>query len=206
MRRFSPPAAISIGALIITGLYSTWAQVTVLPALAALAGPLAADALLGYYFAGRQLIFALPFLVLLAGIGAQSVPRWASAMLLLPLLAASLKIDFRQATVVREDWATPADRLAASGGCIYVWGPDQLSYFRVYHRSLQQCDLKQQPAEFWHVTTRYSPPTEHPEGYVLIRSEQVGVAKIALYRRDASLKTYGFSRFIFRTQIQHHRT
>ena len=52
-------------------------------ALAGLAAPVAADATLGYFFAGRQLIFALPFLILLAAKGAARIPRWAAASLLI---------------------------------------------------------------------------------------------------------------------------
>ena len=73
-------------------------------------------------------------------------------------------------------------------------------------RQLKPCDPANLPDEFPYVTTRYSPPPDPPKGFVKIRSERVGVTEIALYRRDASLKTYGLSRFIFRTQVQHHGT
>jgi hypothetical protein len=153
-----------------------------LPSIAGLVGPLAADAVLGYYFAGRQLIFALPFLVLLATMGVASAPRWMSVVLLIPLMAASIKTDVRQATVVREDWGVAAHKIA-SGACIYVWTPEQLNYLRIYEPSLKQCDLGETPAEVWYVTTRYSSPAEPPPGYGLVRSERAGVAEIAVYRR-----------------------
>lgn len=35
------------------------------------------------------------------------------------------------------------------------------------------------------------------KGFVAIRRETAGVAEVVLYRRDASLKTYGLSRFVF---------
>ncbi|HYI94856.1 MAG TPA: glycosyltransferase family 39 protein [Bryobacteraceae bacterium] len=168
------------------------------PCLASLIGPLAADAVMGYYFAGRQLIFALPFLVLLAMPGVSRSPKSASALLLIPLLAASIKYDFRQATVPREDWQTPAQRLSSSGSCVYVWSPDQLQYLQVYEPSLKQCDVSQSPSEILYVTTRYSPPTDPPKGYRKVQSERVGIAEIALYRRDDNLKIYGLSRFFFR--------
>lgn len=167
------------------------------PAFVGLAAPLAADALLGYFFAGRQLIFALPFLVLLATLGVASAPRWASAVLLIPLMAASFKADFRQATTAREDWALPAHKLASSGACVFIWAEDQLKYLQIYEPSLKQCDLTQAPEEILYVTTKYSPPGNPLRGYVLIRAERAGVAEIAVYRRDASLKTYGLSRFFF---------
>lgn len=169
-------------------------------ALFGLALPVAADATLGYFFAGRQLIFALPFLVLLALKGASTLPRWAVCCSILPIFVASLVVDVRQATTVREDWSLPAHALAESNvGCTYVWSPEQLQYLQVYARSLKQCDLSTHPPEILYVTTRYSPPVDPPKGYTQIRSDRVGVAEIALYRRDASLKTYGLSRLVFRS-------
>jgi 4-amino-4-deoxy-L-arabinose transferase-like glycosyltransferase len=159
----------------------------VLAALAGLIGPLAADAVLGYYFAGRQLIFALPFLLLLAMMGVASIRRWTAAVLLIPLMAASIKTDVRQATVAREDWGAAAHKLA-SGTCVYVWTPELLIYLRIYEPSLKQCDIKQSPPEVWYVTTRYSSPAEPIPGYDLVRSERAGVAEIAIYRRDGSFR------------------
>lgn len=168
-----------------------------------LALPVAADATLGYFFAGRQLIFALPFLVLLAAKGAGSVKRPAAALLMTPLIVASVVSDFKQATNVREDWATPAHRLAShymsSAGCVYVWSADLLPYLQVYEPGLKPCDPANLPNQFPYVTTRYSPAADPPKGFVKIRSERVGVTEIAVYRRDDRLKTYGLSRFIFRT-------
>ena len=167
------------------------------PVIAALLTPLIADAVLGYYFAGRQLVFALPFLILLAVLGMASAPRWVSAALLLPLIVASLRYDIRQAITSREDWESPARKLAAYR-CVVVWEEDQLQYMRVYERGLRQCDPAHLPDEFPYVTTRYSPPVEWPKGFSRIRSETVGIAEVVLFRRDASLKTYGLSRFVFR--------
>jgi 4-amino-4-deoxy-L-arabinose transferase-like glycosyltransferase len=167
--------------------------------LVGLAAPVAGDATVGYFFAGRQLIFALPFLILLAVKGAMGMPRQAAAGLLIPLFAASAVIDFRQATKSREDWETPARYLASRGGpCVFIWQDDQLRYLRVYEPRLIQCNPASLPPEFLYVTTRYSPPAEPPKGYERIKTEQIGVTDIALYRRDASLKTYGLSRFVLR--------
>ena len=167
-----------------------------------LALPVAADAMLGYFFAGRQLIFALPFLILLAAKGVDSLKRPAGALLIALLFVASAVSDFKQATNVREDWATPAHWLAShtmsGAGCVYVWSADQLPYLQVYEPQLKPCDPANLPDEFPYVTTKYSPQPDPPKGFVKIRSERVGVTEIALYRRDASLKTYGLSRFIFR--------
>jgi hypothetical protein len=166
-------------------------------AVAGLVMPLVADAFLGYYFAGRQLIFALPFLILLATSGVASTPRWLSVLLLVPLAVASLRYDVRQATTTREDWETPARKLA-SHTCVYIWREDQLQYLQVYEPTLRQCDSAHLPDEFPYVTTRYSPPAEPPNGFSAVQREKLGVTEIVLYRRDASLKTYGLSRFVFR--------
>ena len=118
-------------------------------------------------------------------------------MLLIPLVAGSAKYDFRQATVTREDWETPARKLA-SYGCIYVWEADQLQYLQVYEPGLRPCDPAKLPDEFPFVTTRYSPAARPFDGFIAIHRETVGIAEIVLYRRDASLKTYGLSRFVLR--------
>ena len=183
--------------LAVAGAVATRRMWLILPAIAALVGPLVADAILGYYFAGRQLIFALPFLILLAALGTRAMPKWTSAVLLAPLLLASLRYDFRQATTTREDWESPARKLAGYG-CVYMWREDQLEYLRVYERKLRQCAAEALPDEFPYVTTRYSPPGEPPKGFTAIRRESIGVAEVVLYRRDASLKTYGLSRFVLR--------
>jgi hypothetical protein len=179
-------------------------------ALTGLALPIAADATLGYFFAGRQLIFALPFLTLLAAKGAGSLKRPAAALILTPMFIACAVSNFKLATHVREDWATPAHWLAShtmsGAGCVYVFPADQLQYLQIYEPRLRPCDAANLPDEFPFVTTRYSPPTGPPKGFVRIRSERVGVTEIVLYRRDDSLKTYGLSRFIFRTPVQHHGT
>jgi hypothetical protein len=180
-----------------TGAFVTRNSPLMLAAIAALLGPLVADAVLGYYFAGRQLIFALPFLVLLATSAIGSIPRWATTVLLVPLLAVSVRYDFRQATTTREDWETPARKLATYT-CVYVWGADQLPYFQVYEPGLRQCDPNHWPEEFPFVTTRYSPAVQPLPGVIALRRETVGITDIVVYRRDASLKTYGLSRFVFR--------
>jgi hypothetical protein len=161
--------------------------------------PIAADASMDYFFAGRQLIFAIPFLVLLAAKGLSRLPRLAVVMLLPTLFIASVIVDFRQATRVREDWATPARYLANSGvACVYAWTPEQFQYFQIYERGLKQCDPSNLPDEFLFTTTRYSAPATPPSTHRRIRSDQIGVSEIVLYRRDASLKTYGLSRFLLR--------
>jgi hypothetical protein len=169
-----------------------------LPAAAGVLGPLLADSIIGYYFAGRQLIFAIPFLVLLATVALRRTPMWSSAVLLVALAGASLKADFVQATTVREDWASAARTLAAYP-CVSI-SPDQLPYLQVYEPSLRLCDLTRPPAEFAQVITRYSPPSEPvPAGYRSVRKDRIGVAEVVVYRRDASLKTYGLFRFVLRT-------
>lgn len=150
-------------------------------AAAGLTLPVVADATLGYFFAGRQLIFALPFLLLLALEGIKRIPRWASCALIACMLIASLVADFKIATTTREDWATPAHKLAAAGTCIYAWSPEQLQYYRIYEPSLTACDPTHLAREFTVVTTRYSPPFNAPTGYELKRAEASGIGQISVY-------------------------
>ena len=191
-------ASVPLLILAVVGFARTKDLAVALPAAAGLAGPLLADAVMGYYFAGRQLIFAIPFLVLLATLGLRHTPRWSSAVLLIALAGASLKADFRQATTVREDWASAAQTLAAYP-CVSI-SPDQLAYLQVYQPSLRLCDFTTPPAEFAQVITRYSPRSEPiPAGYKSVRKARIGIAEVVVYRRDASLKTYGLFRFVLRT-------
>lgn len=161
--------------------------------------PVIADATLGYFFAGRQLIFALPFLALLAVKGLERLPSKAAVGLTTTLVIASVVSDIKEATRVREDWETPARYLASSAvGCVYAWSPEQFQYFRIYEPKLKQCDPTKLPDEFLYTTTRYSRPASPPPGYRQLRVERIGIAEIAHYRRDDRLKEYGLSRFVFR--------
>ena len=191
-------ASIPLLLLAVIGIATTKDLALGLTAAAALVGPLLADAVMGYYFAGRQLIFAIPFLALLATLGLRRTPVWSSAVLLIALAGASLKADFRQATTVREDWGSAAHTLTEYP-CVSI-SPDQLPYLQVYEPSLRLCDLARPPAEFAQVTTRYSSASQPvPAGYKSIRKDRIGVAEVVVYRRDASLKTYGLFRFVLRT-------
>jgi hypothetical protein len=191
-------ASVPLLILAVVGLVLTRNIALGVTAAAAVIGPLAADAVMGYYFAGRQLIFAIPFLIVLATLAARRVPKWASAVLVVPLAVASLKADFRQATTTREDWGSAA-RTLVGYSCVSI-SPDQLPYLKVYEPSLRLCDFTQPPAEFPHVITRYSPPSEAlPSGYKAVRKDRIGIAEVVVYRRDASLKTYGLFRFVLRT-------
>ena len=88
--------------------------------------------------------------------------------------------------------------LIVAGHGMYVWGADLLPYLQVYEPGLRQCDPNHWPEEFPFVTTRYSPAVQPLPGVTAFRREKVGVTDIVVYRRDASLKTYGLSRFVFR--------
>lgn len=93
-------------------------------AVCVLAAVLTADALRGYFFAGRQLLFALPAMVVLAGLGlCRCFERrtWAGILLGAVFCGASLKNDIGIAGTRTEDWQIAAqtlERVSGEGYCL----------------------------------------------------------------------------------------
>jgi 4-amino-4-deoxy-L-arabinose transferase-like glycosyltransferase len=105
-------------------------------ALAALAGPILVDALVNYFFAARQLLFAAPVLALCAAGGIERLRagkrRWAGHALLLVFLAAAAVNDYRLATTPKDDFGAQAGVLAAhlpADACVAVAPPTQVAYY-----------------------------------------------------------------------------
>jgi mannosyltransferase len=101
-------------------------------ALAALAGPILVDALVNYFFATRQLLFAAPALVLFAAGGIERLGegsrRWAGYAVLLAFLAAAAVSDYRLATVPKDGFGAQAAALAhlPADACVIVAPPNQV--------------------------------------------------------------------------------
>ena len=95
-----------------------------LSVLVPIAGALISDAWAHYFFATRQLIFALPGIALLAAdaFGLLLLKRTSAGIVLLALLAGVLVVQDAKAFIrPREDWALAAHALearAGPGGCI----------------------------------------------------------------------------------------
>jgi uncharacterized membrane protein len=82
-------------------------------------GTLVADAIFGYFFAARQLLFLLPPLTILASEGISELLKrrtsWGAAVLI-SILVASLHQDIRMVLKPREDWHAAALNIGRSIG------------------------------------------------------------------------------------------
>lgn len=158
-----------------------------------IAGPIVMDAIADYFFAERQLLYAMPALALLAS---QGVPR--PKFLLYPILAvffiAAAVNDFRQGTVPRDDLAATADAIASrlQPGSCFVAVSRQASFYVFFRPELtpRVCPPSLGPEQILAVADIY---TTAPERQALAdslaplydRGEaiQVGRNEIAVYRR-----------------------
>jgi len=101
---------------------------------------IAADAVSGYFFAVRQVLFVLPALVLLATAGLPSPRRkfWQPALLAL-FLVASLVKDVRYFRSPGEDWPGAARALLAAtshGACVIVPSPEPKEMYQLFEPAL----------------------------------------------------------------------
>jgi hypothetical protein len=174
---------------------------------AALAGPILMDAAFNYFFADRQLLFAMPAVVLLAAVTAQNgrlsppqlaEPRppgsgwrqplvWSLAAVF--LIAAAIK-DFRQAVTPRDDLAATADAIAARlppDACVQAQPPGHVDYYLFFRPELQArvCEAESAAPEIMMVASSYTLPSERraPTGLAVIQSVKVGRSDLVLYRR-----------------------
>lgn len=116
--------------------------------LLSIAGPIvavfAANAVLHYFFATRQLIFILPALALLF-VSGTTEPRKAArgkgtSLLLIAFLAASVYEDIQWLRKPRENWQAAADaiqREVAQGACVKFQG-DSTPVYEYFHPSFAQ--------------------------------------------------------------------
>ena len=105
-------------------------------AVGCVAGPIFVDTLDDYFFAARQLLFAVPVLALCAAAGVERLrqgrrpyPGYALAALLIGTAAVS---DYRVATVPKDGFGQQAAVLAARfppDGCLAVVPPNQVVYY-----------------------------------------------------------------------------
>jgi hypothetical protein len=112
---------------------------------AALIGPILMDVVFNYFFAERQLLFAMPALILLAGQGLErlraerpGVLGWA--MIAVFLLAATVK-NYRQATRPRDDLAATADAIVAHlrpGACVLSAPLEHIAVYSFFHPELER--------------------------------------------------------------------
>ena len=169
-------------------------------AVVSIAVPILADAVDSYFFAARQLLFALPSITLLAGLGLDRLrserrPWLALAAVAIFLIPALIK-DYRDAVIPKDDLAATADRIEAElspDACVLIAPPNQIAYYRFFHPDLQlrACPAVPDSAKVVAADTgQYTTPGERaamsatlarayePEGSIT-----VGRAQITLYHR-----------------------
>ena len=167
--------------------------------LAALAGPILIDALVNYFFAARQLLFAAPVLALCAAGGIEGLReggrRWAGYAVLLAFFAAAVLSDYRLATVPKDGFGAQASVLAAhlpADACVAVAPPNHALYYVFLRPELERRICAEPPAgaRVLAVMSPYSTPGERSQlSNLLDRSYgktavlQAGAGEIAEYRR-----------------------
>ncbi len=122
---------------------------------AAWAGPVLMDGIVNYFFAPRQLLFAIPFLVLLAASGAEELRlhdrAWLSVIFAAVILGGSLFSDYGQAVHSKDDLmvaARTAQEWVGQNGCLAVAPPNWVAYFTFFEPSLadRKCQIPGSPA------------------------------------------------------------
>jgi hypothetical protein len=169
-------------------------------AAVSIGAPILVDAVDGYFFAARQLLFALPPMILLAGAGLDRLfagrrRAWAFAALAVFLVPAVIK-DYRDAVVPKDDLAATADRIEgelAPDTCVLIAPPNQIAYYSFFQPDLQfrACpERPDSPAVLAADTGPYTTPQEQAAMSAVLagayrpeRSLMVGRARITLYRR-----------------------
>ncbi len=168
-------------------------------ALAALAGPILVDALVNYFFAARQLLFAAPVLALCAAAGIERLRagerQWAGYAVLLAFFASAAVSDYRLATVPKDDFGAQAKVLAAhvpADACVAVAPPNQVVYYLFLRPELERkiCAEPPDAARVIAVMSPYSTQVERGQlSELLDRSYdkaavlQSGAGEIVEYRR-----------------------
>lgn len=138
-------------------------------ALAGLAGPMLTDALANYFFASRQLIFAIPPLAALASVGAYDLwrngQRLVSAVLVTALTVGATMRDYRQATTPVEDWEAAADAIVhrlQQNGCVQPAPPDHINFYAFFRPGLRprECTPATYADRIVTVTSPYTGPDD----------------------------------------------
>ena len=168
-------------------------------ALAALAGPILVDALVNYFFAARQLLFAAPVLALCAAGGIEGLReggrRWAGYAVLLVFFAAAAVSDYRLATVPKDGFGAQANVLAAhlpADACIAVAPPNHALYYLFLRPELERriCAEPSSATRVVAVMSPYSTQSERDQLSQLLDHSydkaavlQSGAGEIVDYRR-----------------------
>lgn len=141
---------------------------------------LMADAWKGYFFAARQILFAVPLLVVLAGIGLWQCferSRPLATILLIALCGLFLKTDLSIASTNTENWEAAAKALEQTSGQGYClkFAAEQLggvALYAVYVPALRShiCGPLQNESKVAIVWHRYLPASDIPTAEEQVRA------------------------------------
>jgi Dolichyl-phosphate-mannose-protein mannosyltransferase len=153
------------------------------------AGPILMDVVFNYFFGERQLLFAMPALILLAAQGFQKLAKpgaWALAAIFLVSAAVT---DFRQASIPRDDLASTAGAIASllpSDACVLAQPQEQIAFYLFFHPELQTrvCSGNFANPEILAVASVYTQPWEAslPAGFVSVQTTKIGRSRLTLCR------------------------
>lgn len=184
--------AIPLLALVVWGIRRE--RLLLYTAAFALAGPILMDIVFNYFFAERQLLFAMPALVLL---GAQGIERLSEtrvratawALVAVFIVAAAVK-DLRQSTTPRDDLAATADAIVSRlppGACVMAAPPGQIAFYLFFRPELRDrvCEPNSTPPAIMVVSSAYTAAQERfaPAGLVPTENIGIGQSVLALYSR-----------------------
>jgi hypothetical protein len=167
--------------------------------ISAFAGPILMDVIFNYFFAERQLLFAMPALILLAAQGFERLIDEKRQLLGYALVAvffvSAVIKDFRQATVPKDDLARTADAITArlpSDACILTAPPEHVAFFSFLRPELEgrACEKDRAYSEVLAVTDSYANAAERKSLLDSMRSQYqavpgavpAGQSELTLYR------------------------
>jgi uncharacterized membrane protein len=161
-------------------------------------GALAGDAFTNYFFASRQILFALPGLVILAALGFLELFRRnksAALVAMAILLGAALQKDVTMQTNVKEDWPAAARavaEIARNGRCLEVVPATSFELYTFFAPGLETkvcAATPLQPAalisHLYTTTAELTAAKEHfrDQGFVAARSIAIGGTTMTLEDR-----------------------
>lgn len=131
-------------------------------AISTLLGPVIVDALVNYFFAPRQLLFAAPVLALCAAHGIERLRGgrlpWLGFAAMLAFFASAAVSDFRLATIPKDGFGAQAGVLARlpADVCVAVAPPNHLPYYLLLRPELER-SICTEPLTAAHVVAAISP-------------------------------------------------
>jgi uncharacterized membrane protein len=168
----------------------------------ALLGVLASDAAFGYFFAGRQFVFAAPVISILAAAGLWTVwmrSKIVAAVAALVFIGASLASTISYETHYKENWKSAAEALSATaqqGYCIEIAGDQNIAIYAVFEPALKAdvCEPASSLRKVALVSNLYTNPADlqsasrklAAEGFETRRTISTGGTTVALaeYARE----------------------